>query len=137
MNMSCANSEYSEEEYLSMEEWDLCDSNSEKDITNLMSSNTNGLEGDLSEPGSSASSTKGGDVVDTSDSEGEEERESEQYIIDEILRQNCRDRQFEMDGFMVFMEEVDRNIAEIQGAVIQYVDSFLLAVNNFKTWAFG
>lgn len=135
--MSGANSEYSEEEYLSMEEWDLCDSNSEKDIRNLMSSNTNGLEGDLSEPGSSASSTKGDDVVDTSDSEGEEERESEQYIIDEILRQNCRDRQFEMDGFMVFMEEVDRNIAEIQGAVIQYVDSFLLAVNSLKTWAFG
>lgn len=137
MNMSSANSDYSEEESLSMEEWDLCDSNSEKDIRNLMSSNTNGLEGDLSEPGSSAGSTKAVDVVDTSDSEGEEERESEQYIIDEILRQNCRDRQFEMNGFMVFMEEVDRNIAEVQGVVIQYVNSFLLAVNNLKTWAFG
>lgn len=133
--MSCANSVYSEEEHLSMEEWDLCDSKSEMDIITQLYSNTNGLEGDLSEPGSSASSTEGGDdVVDTSDSE--EERESE-HIIDEILRQNCADRQFEMDGFMVFMEEVDRNIAEIQGFVVQYVDSFLVAVNKLKAWAFG
>lgn len=135
MNMSCANSDYSEEEHLSMEEWDLCDSKSEMDILTQLYSNTNGLEEDLSEPGSSASSTEGGDdVVDTSDSE--EERESE-HIIDEILRQNCADRQFEMDGFMVFMEEVDRNIAEIQGVVVQYVDSFLVAVNKLKAWAFG
>lgn len=134
MNMSGANSDYSEEEHLSMEEWDLCDSKSEMNIITQLYSNTNGLEGDLSEPGSSASLTEGGDVVDTSDSE--EERESE-HIIDEILRQNCADRQFEMDGFMVFMEEVDRNIAEIQGVVVQYVDSFLVAVNKLKAWAFG
>lgn len=134
MNMSCANSDYSKEEHLSMEEWDLCDSKSEMDIITQLYTNTNGLEEDLSEPGSSASSTEGGDVVDTSDSE--EERESE-HIIDEILRQNCAYRQFEMDGFMVFMEEVDRNIAEIHGVVVQYVDSFLVAVNKLKAWAFG
>lgn len=136
MNMSDANSNCSEEEYLSMEEWDLCDSNSEKDIRNLMYSNTNGLEGDLSEQGRSASSTQGDDVVDT-DSECEELSESEKYIMDEILCQLFSESQTEMNGFMVFIEEVDRRMAEIQEVLMELVYSFLQAVNNLKAWVFG
>lgn len=128
--MSGANSVHSGEDDVSLEEWDLCETTLESDITGSRAPLCSD-DGDPSGPESSSgsSTSEGGDASD-SDSEGDR-------IIDEILRQNCGERRLEMDGFMVFMEEVDRNIAEIQGVVVQCVDSLLVAVNQLKSWAFG